>query len=713
MSMPRLALNPLPRALAMGLLLLVACGHAAQTSLDAASDPDAQDTAFGFELKPTDAPVGGEDPGSATDTVIDVPPDTGPQTDVLTVTAQTAGSVKLGATAALQVVVDHNIGVDGAPKATEVVTFQVNGQALAMGAAIAATPTDQSPIAIWPGTDPGAYVLAGVRPGTAKLVVKVDGVASAEVSVATAWPDGIVIAGATPAVSGSAAAKRVDEVAPDTVKIAGQLFSAGGVDAAIRFPSTAKNGDSFAIGAAPAKGSLSITLTVVSNASLNIPATPKAGRLWLDQTDKGYFKGTFLGQTLDLTPVVGAFVIERDGNYGVDLLDDPVLVETSSDAAPDSDLHASRVSVNAIGNGKALLTWRRITNVAKAELAMWVIDAKTGTTVTTLPPLATAQIGPFQAQPKDPATYPTFGWVTAGVSNKKTLIAWEGKNGPDAFTAAAPSGVWIRGMESDFSLTNTGTFKDGLPIAVSDDVCDGTCTPQIVALPNARFLIVWSPTTGGIRARRIEGDYSFTEANPIQLINPPATAASAAVLDATMGLMWRDPVQGAFVRVYSVAPTIASVNEAMAIGAVTASAPMPGVGIFDSPTAPGILSFALDGSPATNLKVRRLDFSGIALGEIAVDTGIGAIRVASGEAPQVVVLQQSADAKAVNPLAIRKFTTTTPIDGGTQLGPLVPLGAKSKVPLVPSICYVPEVDVFVAAWAGDFKSEAVYFQRFR
>ncbi len=713
MPMPRFVLNFLTCQLAIGLLSATACSHAAQSTPDASSDPDALDTAFGFEAKVQDVPIIQEDLGAQTDALSDAPHDTGVQTDVQSVAAQAAGAVKLGATTPLQVLVTSKAGAIGPPSGSEVVAFQVNGKALAPGATLAAKAADQSPVAIWLGTGPGNYVIAGVRPGTAKLVVTVDGVASAEVDIATAWPDGDVITGSTPGLSGSSTDKRIDEVAPDTAKLQGQLFAPGGVDATVRFPSTAQSGDSFDLGQSPAKGSLSVSLTIVSPAGLNIPATPVAGRVWLDQTDKGYFRGTLLGQTADLTPVVCAFVAERDGSYGVDLLDDPVLVETSSDTIPDSDLHASRAAINPIGNGKALLTWRRITNQAAAEIAMWVIDAKTGATVTNLPSLVKEQLGPFQAFPKDPVAYPTFGWVTAGVSNAKILLAWEGANGPDSFTTAAPTGVWIRGMEADYSLTNTGTFKAGQPIAVSDDACAGGCSPQIVALPNARFLVLWSPTTGGIRARRIEGDYSFTDGNPLQLLNPPATAASASVLDTTMGLMWRDPVQGSFVRVYTTNPAISSVDQEMQVGGVVANAPMPGVGIFDSPTAPGFLAFALDGSPATNLKVQRLDFSGIALGEIAVATGIGAIRVASGTAPQVVVLQTAADPKAALPLSIRKFTTTSPIDGGTQLGPVVSLGAKSAVPLLPSICYLPEVGIFVAAWSGDYKSEGVSFQRFR
>ncbi len=712
MPMPRFALKPVSCALALGLLLLAACGQTPTTTPDTVTDNDALDTAFGFEAKVQDVPVVEEDLGPKPDIAPDVLVDTGTATDVLAVAAQTAPSVKLGGTTLLKVVVDHKIGVDGAPKATEIVVFQVNGKPLALGAAIAASAKDQPPIAIWQTADAGDYQIAGVRPGTAKLTVTVDGVASPEIALTTDWPDGLVLTGATATYAGSAPAKRVDEVAPDTVKVLGHLFAPGGVDATVRFPASAVSGDSFELGKAPAKGSLSIGLTIVSPAGLNQPATPIAGRLWLDQTDKGYFKGTFLGRTLDQTPIVGAFVIERDGNYGIDVLDEPTLVETSSLVTPESDLHASRVSVNAIGNGKALLTWRRIKNVTQSEIAMWIIDAKTGQTVTTLPALVQGNVGP-KGQP-NPAIDPVFGWVTAAVSNKKTLLVWEGKNGKDGFSVPAPTGVWMRGLEADGSLTNTGTFAANLPIAVGDDACNGTCSPQIVTLPNARFLVIWSPTTGGIRARRVEGDFSFTDNNPLQLVNPPATTASATVLDSTMGLTWRDPTLGAFMRVFTINPTaIGSSNQEMTVGGVTADAPMPGIGIFGG-GSPGFLAFALDGSPATNLKMRRVDFSGTpVVGEITVDSGIGSIRAMAGESPQVVVLQTQANPTDANPLRVRKFTTTSPIDGGSALGPIVNLGAKTTLPISPSICYVPEVDIYIAAWSGDFKSEGVYFQRFR
>lgn len=708
-------------ALASSLLLAAACSQAQQTTPDVVNDQDAPDTSFGFEVKVTqDVPTVQEDLGPHADSAPDVAPDVPVQTDVLSVATQAATTVKLGGTTTLKLVVDHNLGVDGAPNPTEKIVFQVNGKPLATGLVLAANPKDQPPIAIWQTADPSEYRLAGVRPGTAKLVVTIDGVVSPETSITAEWPDGVVITGATAALTGSSPAKRIDEVAPDTVKVTGQLFAPGGLDSTVRFPAAAQNGDSYELGKGTATGSLSINLMIVSAKGANEPATPLAGRLWLDQTDKGYFKGVYLGKTLDQTPVVGAFVIERDGNYGIDMLDDPTLVEATIGAPsvvkPESDLHASRVSVNPIGNGKALLTWRRIKAVTQAEIAMWIIDAKTGQTVTTLPPLVQGNVGPNAAQ-ADPYGYPVFGWVAAGVSNKKTLLAWEGKNGFDPFAVPpqpAPSGIWIRALEADGSLTKTGTFGANKPIPVSDDVCDGSCFPQIVTLPNARFLVIWSPTTGGIRARRLDGDFSFTDTSPIQLASPPATLASASVLDAILGLTWRDPQLGTFMRVFTINPTaLTSIAQETAIGAATTGGPNPGLGIFGG-GAPGFLAFALDGSPATNLKMRRIGFdNNPVVGEIAVDTGVGAIRVQSGESPQVVVLQVQSDKSVAAPLRLRKFTTSSPIDGGTQMGPTVNLGAKSSVALVPSLCYVPEVDIYIAAWGGDYESEGVYFQRFR
>ncbi len=719
MSMPRFLPNPPCRLLSLGLLLAIGCGQAQQTTADAAADQDVADTAFGFEAKVSaDVPIVQQDLGPNAEVFIDVPQDTGPPTDVLAVTTQSANTVKLGGTTPLKLTVNHQGGGSGAPTTGEVVVFLVNGKALAPGMTLAVTPQDQPPISIWPTADPGTFQIAGVRPGTAKLVVTVDGVTSAETSFTASWPDDVFIGGATPTVSGSSSGKRVDEVAPDTVKVTGQTFAPGGVDATIRFPSSAKNGDSFELGKGTTTGSLSVSLMIVAPDSTNQPANPLAGRLWIDQTDKGYFKGVFLGKTQDQTPVVGALVVERDGNFGIDVLDDPTLVETSSLVTPESDLHASRVSVNPIGNGQALLTWRRIKAVTQAEIAMWIIDAKTGQTITTLPPLVKGNVQPI-AQP-DPSTDPVFGWVAAGVSNKKTLLAWEGRNGPDPFAQppqAAPSGVWIRGLEADGTLTKTGTFASNQPISVSDDFCNGTCHPQILPLPNARFLVLWSSPNGGIRGRRVEGDFTFTEANSVPLATATATLGSASVLDAILGVTWYDPAQptpGTFLKVWAINPqALSSATQAVGIGSVTPASSMPGLGIFGG-GAPGFLAFALDGTPATTLKMRRIGFdNNPVVGELTVDSNIGAIRVLAGESPQVVVLQMQADVTAASPLRIRKFTTNTPIDGGTQLGPMVNLGAKSSVPLVPALCYVPEVDIYIAAWAGDYQSEGVYFQRFR
>jgi hypothetical protein len=717
---PQLA-SRLPSWLTVPLLavLLLAnfagCSHGVNATQDAESESDVPDSTLGFETKIVDVPVVQEDLGGQSDGAADVTVDVPVPTDVLAVTLASASAVSLGATVTLTVLVDHDVGVDGAPKATEAVTFKVNGQLLAVGATLAAKPSEQSPIAIFATVTAGEYRIAGVRPGTAKLVVAVDGIASPETVLTVIWPDGAFISGATATLSGTAPGKRVEEIAPDTVKITAQLFAPGGVDATLRFPSPSQAGDSYAIGEAPTKGSLSINLVVVTPAGLNQPVTPKEGRLWIDQTDKGYFRGTFLGRALDQSPVVGAFVVERDGNFGVDLLDDPTLVEKSSLVTPESDLHASRVAVNAIGDGKVMLTWRRIKNVTQSELARWIIDAKTGATVTTLPPLVTANVGPWKSAP-DASADPCFGSVSAATSNKKTLIAWEGKNGKDGFSAPAPTGIWLRAIASDGTLSTSGPFSNNQPLSVSDDACDGGCHAQLLTLPNARFVVVWSPAAGGIRARRLEGDFTFTDNNPLQIANAPAILSSGATLDATLGLTWRDPSKGAFIRVFSIISSPApfnSTNQETQVGGKTVDGPAPGLGIFGI-GSPGFLAFAIDGSPATNLKVRRFDFSGSApVGEVAIDSGVDSVRVVSGQDPQIVVLQRASDGTSTTPLRLRKFTTTSPIDGGTQLGPTVDLGAKSSVPLLPALCYVPELDIYVAAWSGDFKSEGVYFQRFR
>ena len=202
-----------------------------------------------------------------------------------------------------------------------------------------------------------------------------------------------------------------------------------------------------------------------------------------------------------------------------------------------------------------------------------------------------------------------------------------------------------------------------------------------LTLPNARFLVLWSPEGGGIRAQRVEGDYTFTDKNPTQLLTAPATAGRAVVSDAIMGLTWTTPTDGAFIRVFNINPTgISSSVQEMAIGTTTANAPMPGAGIFGV-GAPGFLAFALDGMPANNLKMLRVDFSNTPVtAETPVETGLGAIHVQAGEDPQVLVLQQQADSTSANPLRLRKFTKTVSTDEVVQLSQVVNLGAKSSVP---------------------------------
>lgn len=703
--------------------LLYACGTT-PTPADAGSTEDVPDGSFGFETTiTTDIPVLVEDLGQP-DLGPDAPQDTGPKSDVLAVLPEVPTEVTIGTTQVLKVKVDHNIGVDGPPTASEELTFLVDGQPLPVGAIVAPKGQKQATISIWKTLDNGEFALAAVRPGSAKLVVRVDGIDSAPFTVTTTWPTTTQLTVSTALFTGTAPTMRVPEQAPDTVKLQAKLFQPGGLDAAVRFPLNVVNGTQLDLGAPPSTGQLQVTATIVTPQNQNKPFNPVQGALWMDQTDKGLFRGSFLGRTVDQTPVTGVFVAERDGDFGVDVLDDPTQLEKSTTTTPISDAHVSRVSLSAIGGGKALLTYRRVLNATQAELVRVLIDAKTGAVDKTLPTIAAgakAFVQKSDGTPKldgngDLIFSSALGWTAAGTSNGQILFVWEGKKGKDIDLQPAEIGLWMRAMTVDGALPDTGKYKvfgQGA-VKVGPDECMDSCHPQVLTLPNARFLVLWSPPTGGVYGRRVDGDFTFLDLNPTQLIAPPATAASGVTLDATLGLTWSHPDLGAFFRAYTVNPkALSSVSEEKQMGATTTNGPMPGAGIFGG-GAPGFLGFALDGPMQNNLKMRRYDFSGSpVVGEIAVTSDVDRFLVATGQPPQIALLERVANANSGPLLRIRKFTTTTAVDGGTQLGPVVPLGAVSKLPLIPALCYVPEVDIYIAAWSGDLQSEGVWFQRFR
>lgn len=701
----------LVHVLAFLVFALPACGNGADTA--DASDPSdgGADSLFIIDGKTKDVPIMTGD--TQLEVSVDVPIDVQKPTDVVTVVPEVPTSVVLGAANPLKLAVERSTGVNGAPTGTEKVVWTVNGTVLPEGAQFPPAGTPQWPVSVWKLAEGGQYLLAGVRPGVAKLQVSVDGVASAEFSVDVTWPTGAQITATTPGMHGTGVATRVADSVDNTCKLETHTFETGGLDATIRFPVVGKAGAPLDLSAPPEIGALSIQITVVTAPKVNKPANPVVGTVWVDQLDKGWLRGTFLGRTVEQTPVVGVFLVERDGNFGVDIQDDAQQLEASSAEMPISDVHVSRVSVGPAGGNLALITYRRVSNATQAQLVRVLVDAKTGEVNKNLPPLVTGAKA-YVDPPSDPPVFdPAIGYATTGVSAGQVLVVWEGKKGKNPPGQPAEVGLWMQRQLADGTMSTEGVFGSG-PLKLTDDYCMGECHPQVLPLPSSRFLVIWSPPDGGILSRRVEGDFTLSDAAPKPLISAPANLASAAVVDKTLGLVWTDPQLGSFLRVYVANNSgLQSQNTAALITTGAFQAPGPGIGGF-SGGAPGFLGFAIDGSPPSTLQMRRFDFSGTTVNQLPTKLAdlVDRVRVATGKNGQIVAVDRTAAAKT-NPLHVRKFVTLTGIDPGTQVGSVQTLGAVVNHPPEFAIAYIPGADAYVVVWSGDLKSDGVWFQRLR
>ena len=697
------------------IFVTAACGAGAGSTAVDAADPDVITNFSGdSNIVPKDGTAPGDsgtDPQADADTVAAKP------TDVEAVLAEAATAVELAGKTPLSVTVTRKSGDAGPIKATETVTFFLNGVQIAVGGTVAAS-GEQPAISVWKTPVAGQYLIVGVRAGKAELKVKVDDVAAPPLSVAVNYAEEFAIRVATPNTAGNALGEQKN-YSDQTLSFEGKNFSAGSLDVIIRFPADASNGSSYDFGKATKTGALDVKVTMAGK-----QANPKIGRLWVDRTDKGQFRGTFLGATADLTPIVGVFAIERKGDFGIDLLDDAVQIGKSSVDTPVSNMHVSRASVSAIGNGKVLLTYRRILNVTQAELAGIVIDAKTGEmtaiqdpdfvgvkdfekmVVSSLPPIA-AKANAGTPEKPDPA----IGYASAARSEERVLVAWEGKSGADKFNDPAKPGIWLREMGNDNALI-------GPAINVSNDECTGQCRPVIVPLPSSRWIVLWSaPDQEGIHSRRYGG--SEKEILPLEdvktIIAAPATAASAAVLDENLGLTWRDPTEGAAFQLFLSGPESLVSNggddtlgEPVNNGAAPAIATVTGA-------APTFMAYFVIGLPPLKLQAQRVGLNGSKYSAATtLSEDVDFVAAAGGKDSQVLSLERiTAAAAKFGPLRLRKLRIANAADPGSKLGESVNLSSKPNTLVFPSVCYVPEANVFVAAWAGDTKSDGVWIQRFR
>ena len=688
-------------------LLLLACACTGKT----AAAPDVgvhfPDTSIVIDVPKPDAP----DVIAPQDTIApkelptgdvpaaDAPPDIAIVTDVASVhAAASATAVEVAAKITMTVQVTLKNGQTGDPAAKHKVQFRVGDQVFAAGAVLAPDAAKQPGLSVWKGATLGQYFVTGVRPGKSELVVEVDGVASETLPIDVSYPTDPILRLTLPTAEGKTPGDRIAD-ANDTVRIEGKTFGAGGLTLTIRFPIAAVAGTSYDTANPPAVGGLLVTAVVADLGGLKLNLVT-GGRLWIDQVDKGLFRGCFLGTSADLKPMAGVFVVERDGKFGIDVLDDPQTIETSSAPDPAPGVHVSRAVVSAVGGGKALLTYRRINDVTKADLVRVLVDAKSGALDTSLAPAVTgASTG------TDPNNLlPALGYASAALSETKVLVAWEGKKGKGL---SEPNQIWVRPADT------THAWVVDAPVLASGDDCSGLCRPQVLRLPSSRWLVLWSAPGGqGIKARRYQGTtLDWAEAlGPKLIVQPPGTGARAAVLDANIGLTWFDPSVGSSFRLFT--DGLSSIEAEQPLGDPTQNVPWPAMVAVNAPSAPSFMALFFGGTPATDLKFRRIDLSAKTLGpaDMPLTTSVDWFATASGKNGQVAVIERASDDGT---LRARKILVSGPADNGSQLGATVTLATKPTSSLVPSICYVVESDIFVVTWSGDSTSDNVQVLRFR
>lgn len=672
--------------------------------------PDANSAIFGFDslvgkdtvtapdVKPE--AVGTDTPAAEIEQ--DGQPAADAEQNIVSVQADVTPTLVVGAKTDLKVAVQRKDG-SGTPKIPEIVTFSVDGETVELNAKPGVLGEAQPPIALWKSTVAGQYWVAGVRPGTAKLTVRVDGVAAEEVAIDVTWAVGAGLRVAMPAAAGSCGGARAKDT-DDTIRLEGKTLGKGGLTLTVRFPSLAKGGDAFDLDkASPQGGTLQVVAVLpdLGGQQVKLPT----GRIWIDQTEKGWFRGSFLGTSPTLQPVAGAFAVERNGSFGVDLLDDAVKVATSTtDKWNATGEHESRASLSVVA-GKALLTWRHISNVTSADLLGRRIDAKTGE-VEEISPLVTKAVAQILVDDGSGALVPKplgefFGAVSAAESGGKRLLVWEGKPAPKS---ASPYQISGQLLAEDLTPLDS-------PFVIADEACWGTCRPQVVALPSTHFAVAWTAPAGGVKVAIIDGNAPELPEKVVTVAAAPANGGAVASWEANVGMVWRHPTKGSYVRLYT--DTMSSNGPEQLLGAPAANTFAPAVAAVAEPASFTALFF----SPVATLQQRRigLDAALIGAGDVKLATAVAKVVAAAGKAGQVAIVERIGSVTANQPqLRLRKVFVSQAGDVGAQLGSEVILTASiSKYALDPTLCYLPEADTFIVAWSGDASSEGVWFQRFR
>lgn len=697
-----------PCWLAACALVCVACGT---EPAPVADGPDSAGSIFnvdaklpGNDLKADAAPTADAPKTETADASVGDGSETagGPTVTALAIAA--TETLTVGARVALKVTVTRSDGSSGAPTAAESVIWSVDGAAVVPGAKLAAEPANQPKLAVFKDTKTGALALVAVRPGTAAIKATLAGTDSEPLTVTMPFPEGAALRLTAPTASGTCKGDRQKDN-DDTIKLDGKAFGAGGLTLTIRFPAVAIAGDSFDLEKAPQIGVLQLLAVVpdLGGTQLKIPQ----GRIWIDQTDKGWFKGTFLGTSASLVPVAGTFAVERNGTFGIDLLDDGLQIATSTTQKPTATGdHHSRVTVSAAPGGQAIVHWRSIHDVTTADLARAAVEAQSGQ-VTPLAPLVAKAVaavlvddGKGTMVPKPKGEF--FGTAAIASSEGKTLVVWEGKA---AKGSAAPYQISAQLLDEAYN-------PSGEVLAVQAEDCWGECRPQLVGLPSSRWLAVWGIAGGaGVRAAILDGNDLSAPEKLVTLAPAPATNPAVASLDANVAVVWRQTGKGTRYRLYS--NTLASNGPEQDLGTPTANPPAPQMLAVANPPSFAAMFFA----PAADLKLRRIGLNATVLGpaDVSLATGIAKIASAAGKPGQIAVIERLYGQGPDQPqLRARKVAITSAGDPGATLGlPVELANSAAKYPLEAAIAYIPQADTYVVVWAGDATSDGVWVQRFR
>lgn len=682
----------------------------ASCSTPAAPAADSGPTVFGFDAMggkdsisaPDIQPDTTDGSAEATETAQDSAPETDAAPAVLGLQVEVTATLVVGTKAALKLTVQRQDD-SGPPKAAETVAFSVDGKPVELNAKPGPLTDAQPAVALWKSTVAGQYWVAGVRPGPAALQVTVDGIAAEEIALETAWSEGAGLRLTLPAAAGACGGARTKDT-EDTIRLEGKTLGKGGLTLTVRFPAAAKAGDAFDLDKpSPQGGTLQVLAAMpdLGGQQVKVPT----GRIWIDQVDKGWFRGSFVGTSATLQPLVGAFAVERNGSFGVDVLDEALKVATSTtDKWNATGEHDSRVSL-AVLDGKGLMTWRHISNVTTADLVARRIDPQTGQ-MEELSPLVTKAVAQILIDDGSGALVPKplgefFGAVSAAQSGGKRLLVWEGK---PAAKSASPYQISGQLLDADLKPLDS-------PLLIADDACWGNCRPQVVALPSTHFLVVWTAAAGGVKAAIIDGNAPEIPEKVVTVAPAPASGGSVASWEANVGLVWRHPSKGSYVRLYT--DSMSSNGPEQLLGAAVANTFAPAIAAVAEPASFTALFF----SPVATLQQRRigLDAALIGAGDVKLANSVAKVVAAAGKPGQVAMVERIGPASATQPqLRLRKVFVSQAGDVGAQLGTEVILTASvSKYALEPALCYVPEADTYIVAWSGDASSEGVWFQRFR